>query len=180
MNGQERLAEQSRQWLVDALFTLLAEEHYGEITVTALTTQAQLARRTFYRSFASKDDLLAFYGKRLWQRYQTAQQTQLPKQADLNEQIRFFFQFWWPERRHLHLLIRQNLLLGLLAQSPIGPGPTTPIPHTTEPHPTYQQDFILGGLWTTLNTWLAQPQPEAPEVIAQKLIHTLRPRPNRP
>ena len=170
MNGQERLAEQSRQWLVDALFTLLAEEHYDEITVTALTNQAQLARRTFYRSFASKDDLLAFYGKRLWQRYQTDYHTQFTKPANLSEQIHFFFQFWWPERRRLRLLIHQNLLMGLLAQSPVGPTVTTPRSPTAKPHTTYQQAFILGGLWTTLNTWLTKAQPEAPEVIAQQLI----------
>lgn len=172
MNGQERLAEQSRQLLVDALFTLLADNHYGEITVTDLTTQAQLARRTFYRSFANKDELLAFYGHRLWQQYQTARQAQVPASADLTATITFFFQFWWSERARLRLLIRQDLFTGLLARAHVHLTPQD-LGITNEMTPTYLPNFLLGGLWTTLNTWLAQTDPESPTMVAHTLIQDL-------
>ncbi|MFT8977736.1 helix-turn-helix domain-containing protein, partial [Liquorilactobacillus nagelii] len=60
MNGQERLAEQSRAWLTEALFVLLQQENYNEITVKKIAEQAQLSRRTFYRSFKNKDELLNY------------------------------------------------------------------------------------------------------------------------
>ncbi|GEO68420.1 TetR/AcrR family transcriptional regulator [Levilactobacillus acidifarinae] len=179
MNGQERLAEQSRQMLVDALFTLLADNHYGEITVTDLTTQAQLARRTFYRSFANKDDLLAFYGNRLLRQYQSARQANLTTTPDLQTAMTFFFQFWWPERQRLRLLIRQNLFMGLLTQSRVALTPQdlglNPVSTTA-----YLTNFLIGGLWTTLNAWMAQETPEPPAVIAQTLLQELSQLPTQP
>ncbi|SMS14186.1 TetR/AcrR family transcriptional regulator [Levilactobacillus zymae] len=171
MNGQERLAEQSRQLLVGALFTLLADNHYGEITVTDLTTQAQLARRTFYRSFANKDDLLAFYGNRSLRRYQVVRREKLTATADLQTAMTFFFQFWWPERHRLRLLIQQNLFMGLLTQSRVT---LTPQDLGLNPAATpYLTSFLIGGLWTTLNTWLAQATPEPPATVAQTLLREL-------
>lgn len=63
MNGQERLAEQSREWLLQALFELLEQSDYSRITVKDIAETAKLSRRTFYRSFKNKSDLINYYGE---------------------------------------------------------------------------------------------------------------------
>ncbi|MBZ9693497.1 TetR/AcrR family transcriptional regulator [Clostridium sp. M14] len=53
-----RIAEQSKKWLIEALFDLMEEKPYSTITVKEISDKAQLSRRTFYRNFKVKEDLL--------------------------------------------------------------------------------------------------------------------------
>ena len=56
MNGKQRMARQSKQWLVDALVTLMKDETIEDISITEIVQTADLSRRTFYRAFKTKDD----------------------------------------------------------------------------------------------------------------------------
>ena len=53
MNGKQRMARQSKQWLVDALVTLMKDEAIEDISITEIVQTADLSRRTFYRAFGS-------------------------------------------------------------------------------------------------------------------------------
>lgn len=53
-----RIAEESKQKIGNALFTLMKVYHFREITVTQLTQEAELSRKTFYRLFNDKDEVL--------------------------------------------------------------------------------------------------------------------------
>ena len=48
MNGKQRMARQSKQWLVDALVTLMKDEAIEDISITEIVQTADLSRRTFY------------------------------------------------------------------------------------------------------------------------------------
>lgn len=52
-----KIAEQSKQRMVQALLTIMGQYDYREITVTQITQEAQLSRKTFYRLFSDKDDM---------------------------------------------------------------------------------------------------------------------------
>lgn len=54
----ERDAGQIEQWMMEALLTLLTKKTYSEIRIKEISDQAKLARCTFYRYYASKDELL--------------------------------------------------------------------------------------------------------------------------
>jgi AcrR family transcriptional regulator len=66
MNKQK---QQSMQWLTDALLTLMSEKAYRGISITEICTRADLSRRTFYRLFESKEDILKEYVELLCLRY---------------------------------------------------------------------------------------------------------------
>lgn len=60
---------QSKQWLLDALLTLMEEKDFQSITITELTERACLDRKTFYRNFRSKEDVLFLKFQELCQLY---------------------------------------------------------------------------------------------------------------
>jgi AcrR family transcriptional regulator len=51
----------SKNMLAQGLMELLEEKEYKAITITQLCEQAKIARRTFYRHFESKEDILSYY-----------------------------------------------------------------------------------------------------------------------
>lgn len=53
-----RQVAKSRRMMQDALLELLKEKLYSQITITEINLHANLSRRTFYKHFQSKDDLM--------------------------------------------------------------------------------------------------------------------------
>ncbi len=53
--------EYSRYYIVQALFKLMHEYDYGNISVTDVVNKAGVGRATFYRYFKRKEDVLIYY-----------------------------------------------------------------------------------------------------------------------
>lgn len=60
MDGHEKLKNQSREWLAQSLLMLMERKMYQDITVGQIADHAKLSRRTFYRSFKSKEEVMEF------------------------------------------------------------------------------------------------------------------------
>ena len=58
--GNNPTALHSREWLVDALLSLMEEQNYSKITVKDICNRADLSRQTFYNFFECKDDIIRF------------------------------------------------------------------------------------------------------------------------
>jgi AcrR family transcriptional regulator len=56
---RERKRLDARVAAIDAAFDLFARHGYNQVTVAEICTAANIGRRTFFRYFASKDDVLA-------------------------------------------------------------------------------------------------------------------------
>ncbi len=57
---QENTQDSSRRAMGEALFTLMANDEYQKITVLEICQHAGLSRRTFYRHFRTKKDVLNY------------------------------------------------------------------------------------------------------------------------
>ena len=55
-----KIAEQSKKKIADALLAVMRQYDYKEITITQLAQEAKLSRKTFYRLFGDKDDVLSY------------------------------------------------------------------------------------------------------------------------
>lgn len=66
-NTNWKIAEQSKQKMVQALLTIMEQYDYKEITITQIAQEAQLSRKTFYRLFSSKDEILSLFFEGLFQ-----------------------------------------------------------------------------------------------------------------
>lgn len=60
---------QTKQWLIDAFLELLKQYSYNDITIERITTKAGLGRRTFYRHFQTKDELVEYITTLLMHEY---------------------------------------------------------------------------------------------------------------
>jgi AcrR family transcriptional regulator len=58
--GENRLSWQSKDWIVKAFFDLLAIKPLRTITISEIAENAALDRRTFYRHFRSKEEVISF------------------------------------------------------------------------------------------------------------------------
>ena len=61
MGKRERKKAQTRTTLVDVAVRLFTERGYDNVTMAQVASEAQVSRRTAFRYFASKDDLVMTY-----------------------------------------------------------------------------------------------------------------------
>lgn len=107
MDGHQKQKEQSRQMIEEALFALMGEKDYMKITVLEIVDRADVARRTFYRLYAHKEDVINCYFDRLCQEYQVKYAAM--KSYDIRQIAAEYFSFWYRYREFLLLLHAHKL-----------------------------------------------------------------------
>lgn len=70
-NKGNKVSTQSKLWMEDALLKLMETENYREITIQEITDNAGLSRRTFYRNYSSKDEILEGCFYKIWLEYRS-------------------------------------------------------------------------------------------------------------
>lgn len=152
-------AIQSKKWIVEALLALMALKEYRFISVSELSAKAQIDRRTFYRHFACKDDILRFLIDDISMEYLNALQADSP--MDTYTITKIFFNVCLRHSNFLILLSQQNLMYFLLEKF----YENLPIIHSQvrskEIESLLGQDmdyflfFHAGGFWSILSKWIA-------------------------
>lgn len=104
-----KMAEQSKEKLAQAMLAIMEQYDYREITITQISQEACLSRKTFYRLFKGKEELLDFYFGKLFQEYQTQIEARRPERYW--NVVQCYFDFC-EERKELLFLLRRNNLLG--------------------------------------------------------------------
>jgi AcrR family transcriptional regulator len=110
--GGERMFNRSknpRVWrsldkTATALFALLREKNYGDITISEVCTKAGLTRKTFYRDFDSLDDVVDFavYAR-------ISEYISNPNPASFEEYLYRFFAFCAQRKEVLALFEKQGI-----------------------------------------------------------------------
>ena len=172
---------QSRQWLEEALFDLLATKtSLRNISVAELSEHAQIARRTFYRYYHSKEQVLTNYLDRLIQDYITELQT--AKLTNFEDLVNLFFQYWSQYTEPLKILQDANLLVFILQRSydklPAAYATVMAPWHVTDSNQrqiTYDSRFITGGLYNIFDEWLKGDYQEMPvNELVTTALNTLK------
>lgn len=106
-----KIAEQSKDSFTKALLHIMKQYDYKEITVTQIAGEAQLSRKTFYRLFSNKDEVL----DHLFKKMITSFFYQINKKQVEHywEVVQLYFDFW-QTKKSLLLLLKKNNLLFLL------------------------------------------------------------------
>ena len=105
-----REQKQPRQYIVKALFELLEHKNYHDITISRLAQKANISRRTFYRCFRTKDDVMKYTSALLMDEF--ADTLLKNHAADLKGIAQSYFEFWENYIDILLLLKKQHLLAG--------------------------------------------------------------------
>lgn len=171
-------AQQSRQWMEDALIRLMERKAYQDIPVQEITDEAQLSRRTFYRNYNSKDEILIHvirtickeYGERL----RIASVLSFPAIAEIFfETMQNHLVFLLLLNRH-HLqelfLHEINLLLPSLFAELKGPLIDVFGYELIE----YALTFSIGGFGRTLIKWLNDGAKKSPQEMAATVTDIIK------
>lgn len=106
------LTIQSKNWLANGLLGLMLEKNFNDISIKEIAEKAQLDRRTFYRHFSSKEELLTYYTENLSKEYFSA--------LFANENLtiytitEMYFEFWKKHIDFLTAVYNNNLQFFLL------------------------------------------------------------------
>ncbi len=169
-------ARRSREWLLEALISLMGEKDYGQITISELAKRADLDRRTFYRHYGSKDQIIIERIREMAALYEAVLRSSPPMPT--REIALAYFRICRENGQLLFLLYKHKLLLLLLdelnrlfpilhAKHHAGPDPYAP--YSAE----YALSYHVGGFWNVMCRWLAQGMAQTPEELADMIGHML-------
>lgn len=175
---------QTKLWIIEALIELLNHKAYHDITVSQIVNKAGLGRRTFYRYFKTKNEVIEYLVKLLFEDFSD---TILKNHAISQENIlKSYFEFWelhieilqLLNKAHLLYFIEENLL-SLFYQVALK---TKHIPQTIDQdtdklpmfYEQYKYAFIikLSGIWRATILWCSENPRRTPAEMS-KLINNI-------
>jgi AcrR family transcriptional regulator len=104
----EKAALQQRK-LEECLLSVMQDKPYSEITVSSLCEQTDLSRKTFYRLFESKQDVLDSLIDRTIREYIRYSLPQSPDTAEVSADLLSFYCFWLEQRKLLDALSKNGM-----------------------------------------------------------------------
>jgi len=173
MNNGLNKAQKS---FVNALLLLMKDKPFEKITASELAETAQYDRRTYYRYFKTKNDVLFLYCSALLGELAAVMQKEplTPHSGFLA-----FFEFWDKHRDFLLLLEKHHLLYYLgeklddLLYQNVGTVVHKDLPDRFEQIPVFSQIayyFTLGGCWQLLIFWIRNGMKQTPEQMTQYIL----------
>jgi len=179
IESENPLAIRSKKWIATALVDLMQEKPFGKITIQEIAKKAELDRRTFYRNFESKEDILKFYIYQLSTEYTDVLQNE--KALSIPTSLLIFCEVAYKHKEFISLLIQNDLsilFLGVFDE-------VLPTVHekiqdkfagTTGANDLANLDYVFaynaGGFWNILNKWFADGNVLSPSQIAN-IVATL-------
>lgn len=99
----------SKHYITEALFKLMEDIPYKDVTVIDITKKAGVGRATFYRYFNCKEDVLYFFFERAKSEFSSAQLYSPRSVNDYMDIIRRVVDFIRKYKRRLQLLVAARL-----------------------------------------------------------------------
>ena len=163
---------------ISALLKLMKKKDFDQISVSELSETAQYDRRTFYRYFQSKNDILYLHCATL-----LGEMAEDMKKEPLTPQSGFlsYFEFWNKHRDFLLLLEKQHLLFFLgekqdqLLYQHVGTVVHDDLPVDLDQVSEFSQYayyFTLGGLWQALVLWIRTGMKQTPEQLTKYILES--------
>lgn len=169
------LTTQSKKWLLEALLYLMGKKKYSEITIKELTKQAGLDRKTFYRHFKTKDEILNMPIQEAYNVYVD----KLKNLSELNAHniAKAYFSMCLQYIEYFNLLSAQGLLMVVLMKfEKFLPTINEMLANNPEYRKriNYELAFYAGGFWNITLHWIDNGAKETPEEMA-KIIGSIMP-----
>ena len=162
------IAVQSKQWILKALLDLMSEKDFSTITVKELSKRADLDRKTFYRNFRSKEEVLYLILEEMCQRYIQILK-ELPKLCAY-ECTKAYFSLC-VEYADFFILLKRHNLLPLVLMKFDEYLPALNNIFINDPayrnKSKYELVYQAGGFWNVTTHWIHDGFKETPEEMAQ-------------
>lgn len=161
--------EEIRESIVDALFGLLENKDYQDITMAEIADRAGVNRSTCYRNMGSKDGILTSFYESLTDRHLAMYRSMSERKDD--DYFRAIFVTYYSEKERLIICQRKgvlHLMIGILEDRMIrasGGGDDR-----------YSVAYHVGGIYGFLSKWISGGMEEPPEAIIGYAEKALRSR----
>jgi AcrR family transcriptional regulator len=66
--SENKQAKRSKEWIFEALIKLMKNTPFKDISISNITSKAGVARLTFYRNYSSKEDILIYEGRKIYEK----------------------------------------------------------------------------------------------------------------
>lgn len=176
MNGHQKQKEQSGRMIEGALFELMKEKNYAQITVSEIVKRADISRRTFYRLYKEKGEILHRYFGKLCHEY--CSRSPVLKNYDIDQIAQEYFCFWY-RYRDLLLLMRKSRMDEILYYEISRVSVAVVKSRIKEREYNniggieYFADYSTGGFILLLQRWIVTGMQEAPEQYAKDVSEAL-------
>lgn len=173
-------ALRSQTEITGTLLQLMRLYPYPEITVKQILLEAHVARKTFYRNFQSKDDVLDSYITGIMHQY--AQSLKQQTSSRLSDILDIIFSFCVQNKEFL-LLLRNNHMMHVLLEKW---NTLIPILHEqivnadctlfhgfSEKQVSYIIAFNVGAVWNIIMKWIEYDMLDPADVIQETILNYL-------
>jgi len=169
-------SNRSKEWMMSSLINLMKRKEYSRISISEIADEAGLDRRTFYRHFSSKEDIICCYISNISKDYEKLLLSH--KDFKTKSVLQSFMSICVQEKELLLLLYKNNLLPLLLYEfENIFLNFHMKYTNIDEPYDfinlEYTLSYHIGGFWNILNKWLSEGASKTPEEITLILIDNL-------
>lgn len=151
---QKEQAEQSRQWIMEALLLLMDKKPFESITITDITKKAGVARLTFYRHYENKEQIIEDYYSETFNKF--LMEISQTKKITKKDALRRCFEYWRQEEKVVKSLVEHNMKHLLYDKLDGYLGCIQVL--KTSPYNNLQMKFVNGGLLTALIDWVLDSQ----------------------
>ena len=168
---------QTKKLIIEALYELLDKKDYHDITISRIVDKAALGRRTFYRYFKSKDEVIEYSTNLLMKEF--ADIIVLNHAETQDSIIESYFKFWENHidillllnKAHLLYFIEDNLL-PLIYEVALKTGhinDKTNKAKAKEEYEKYKYSFSikLGGIWKSTIIWALEDPRKSPKQMSR-------------
>ena len=169
-------ALRSRAEITAALFALMKQHPYNEITVKQIVLEAKIAKKTFYRNFTSKDDVIKAFILGVIKEYSDELKKGDEKSLDI------IFRVIEKYKTEITLLDKNDMLyLILLYLNEYLPeihhdeniSRDIPTRYFGGLDPEYLMAFHIGAAWNVVFKWVHKGMTDPPEQIKAVIIKYL-------
>lgn len=171
--------EQNRTklWIINSLLELIEQKEYSSITINMIVEHAQLGRRTFYRHFKTKDDVVKYVIDILMEQFaKTILKNNFYGMANV---LVSYFEFWenyvdillLMKKAHLLHFIEDNLteLIVNVAKRVQHVPNDISAEQMSEFYEQYKYEFSvkLAGIWKATTLWCEESPRKSPEEMSK-------------
>lgn len=171
--GNNPTAINSREWLIDALLSLMEETPYPKITIKDICIRADLSRQTFYNFFDSKDDMIELCIIRCYE--EMMDELKGKKPLVLSDIINSLMQTFENHHDFMSLILShglEDILSHTLADSICAF--TEQLNPDSSGYPyKYGTAFLSGAITHTILCWFKDPEPISSVTLAELLANIL-------
>lgn len=161
-------ALRSQEEITEALMTLMRKYPYSEITVKQIILEAKLARKTFYRNFDSKDDVLCSVIRGVLREYfeivDSRRGEVLPTIFSTAEKYRELLLILDKNNMlHMTLYCINEYVPRLRSEKMTGSNPFIRLFEGANPE--YLMALNIGAAWNVIALWIHKGMTDAPEQV---------------